>query len=70
MEWIWDVDKKQKIKAIDFLPEFWHILEIEAGEPSYGDREAIAVLKQPPQVMRIFRGTEQECQDYIDEQTE
>lgn len=67
MEWIWDLDKRKCIRKIDFLLkiDFWHILETEAG-----CNEVIAVMGGQKWTMTMFRGTEQECQEYIDEQAD
>lgn len=61
-KWVWDVDKKRKVRQ-SWLDKaiFWDIL--------IGDGHCARATDGNDRVI-MFRGTESECEDYIDRHTD
>lgn len=64
MDWIWDIHKKHK------LPYSWLSKVVEWYIDTEDGNSYATAKDDKGRIMRRFRGTEQECQEYIDEQTE
>lgn len=63
MEWIWDIDKRHK------LPHTW-LSKVVEWYIDVEDGNNYATAKDDKgRIMRRFRGTAEECQEYIDEHT-
>ena len=63
MEWIWDVDKNSKrSKSWLYTIRCWYIILRDNDKCS-------AVAQGNKGEMKLFSGTEKECQDYVDSQT-
>jgi len=63
-EWIWDVDKQNK-KPKDWLNLVisWYLMTADNGQTQ------TVAQDENGHEMVLFRGTQQECREYIDEHT-